>query len=210
VTAAAEQLERSLGRRPTLAERGVSPSGRPKGSGADWDNAVEQFPTTKADTNEWVDFFDRRPEVLLAILGDIYRESKALEAREAGRAPTGRRPKHINGNLAELEAMITPSYSMEPFGVACRELIGDRSLRAFAARVPMNHHTLTRMMRGELKVDRFRLEAIAKAGRVTPAYFMEWRLAYVQEAVEQVFMAKPNLSIRAIRQLQRARAEGSR
>lgn len=206
----AEKLELELGRRPTLAERGIEPAEK-TGQGADFDNARSQFPSVKAGEDEWVELFHQRPEVMLAILGDIYRETKAQEIRESqGKVPTGRRPRSINGNMAELEAMVTPRYSMEPFGEAVRELIGERTLRAFALKVPMSHTTLMRMMRGEMRLERHRLEAIAAAGKVGPSFFMEWRLAYIQEAVEAVFVAKPNLSIRATRQLQEARRRGGR
>lgn len=192
------------GVRPSLKDRGVEPSDR-EVQGADWDNARRQFPSVKMGTEEWAGFFDQRPDVMLAILGDIYRETKAQEARDGGRATIGRRPRHINGNMQELHDMITPRYSVEPFAVAVKELIGDRSLRAFAAKVPMNHHTLTRLMRGELPLEKWRLEAIAKAGKVAPSFFAEWRVMYVAEALEAAFLARPNLSIKATRTIQEAR-----
>lgn len=189
-----ERLEQQLGRRPTLAERGVMPAAR-TGQGADFDNARSQFPSVKHGVDEWVRYFDDRPEVMLQILGDIYRETKAEEAREAGNAPTGRRPKSINGNLDELHRMVTPQYSVDPFEVAVKELIGRRSLRAFAAKVPMNHHTLTRMMRGEMKLEMWRLEQIAEAAKVQPGYFREYREMQLLEVIGRYFALRPNVSI---------------
>lgn len=189
-----ERLELALGRRPTLSERGIAPAPT-RGQGADWDNARSQFPSIKNDTDAWVKFFDDRPEVMLQILGDIYRETKAQEARESGNAPTGRRPKSINGNLDDLYKMVTPQYSVESFEVAVKELIGTRSLRAFAAKVPMNHHTLTRMMRGDVKLEMWRLEQIAEAGKVNPAYFREYRELQLLEVIGRYFSLRPNVSI---------------
>lgn len=203
-----ERLEQVLGRRPDLGERGIAPSER-KGQGADWDNATAQFPSVKQDDNAWVAFFDRRPDVMLAILGDIYRETKAEELREAGRAPTGRRPKAINGNLDELYRMITPQYSVEPFGVAVKELIGQRSLRAFAAKVPMNHHTLTRLMRGDLKLEAWRMEQIAAAAKVNPHFFREYREAQLLDAIGKYLSARPNVSIQLTKRI-RADIQGGR
>lgn len=181
----------------------ASPTAGTKGTPADLDNARNQFPARTSA--EWVALFDRAPHVWADLLGDMFRELKALEQREAGHAKIGRRPRVVAGTLAELEAITTPQLSMDPFPVAVRELIGGRSLRAFAARVPMNHHTLTRMMRGELAVPQWRLEAIAKAGRVSPAFFREWREAEVLAAFGAVLAARPNVSIHAHRKLQAAR-----
>lgn len=201
---ALELLEKQTGRRPSLEERGIAPA--PRGSsGAQWDNARSQFPSVKQTTDDWVAFFDRRPDVVLQILGDIYREVKAQELRESGNAPTGRRPKAINGSLAELHEMITPRYSERPFAEAVEELRGTRSLRAFAAKVPMNHHTLTRMMRGELKLEMWRLEAIAAAAKVQPAFFLEWRVMYVQECVEIALFRSPHLATKVTKALQSAK-----
>lgn len=204
-----ELREQQTGQRPTLEERGISASVRPE-TGADWDNATRQFPSVKAGEDEWVSFFDARPDVMWQILGDIYRETKAQELKEAGKAPTGRRPKSINGNLDELAKMITPQYSVEPFAVAVEELKGARSLRAFAARVPMNHHTLTRMMRGELKLETWRLEAIAAAAKVRPEFFREYREAKMLEAVSHYLASRPNASIAITKRIRREISEGRR
>lgn len=202
---AIELATHQTGRRPSLQERGVMPAA--KGRGADWENATSQFPSVKLGVEDWVQFFTRRPDVITAILGDIFREVKAQEQRENGSAPTGRRPKAVNGSLAELESMITPRYADVPFAESLPELIGDRSLRAFAARVPMNHHTLTRMMRGELKLEMWRLELIAAAGRVQPSYFLEWRVAYVQECIEIAMFKAPHLATRVTKAIQSAKGQ---
>ena len=172
-----------------------------KGSAADWDNAKRWFPERSVE--DWVGLFDRAPHILHSILGDIYRESKAETEREEGRARIGRRPKAIDGNLEELYSMITPRYSMEPFAEAVRALIGNRSLRAFAARIPTHHNTLNRLIKGVTPLDRTKLEAIARAGRVHPAYFREWREQFILDAVAAVLHAKPNLSIRVHKEMQR-------
>lgn len=204
-----ERLEMELGHRPTLEERGIR-SAPKKGQGADFDNARSQFPSVKHGVDEWIKFFDDRPEVMLQILGDIYRETKAEEARESGKAPTGRRPKSINGNLDELYRMVTPQYSVEPFAVAVKELIGTRSLRAFAAKVPMNHHTLTRMMRGDVKLEMWRLEQIADAGKVNAAYFREYREMQLLEVIGRYFALRPNVSIALTKRIKADIARGRR
>lgn len=206
---AREVMEEALGRRPTLAEAGIRAAEK-TGKGSDFENARSQFPSVKNGVDEWVAFFDDRPEVMLGILGDIYRETKAEELRESGKAPTGRRPKSINGNLDELHRMVTPQYSVEPFEVAVKELIGARSLRAFAAKVPMNHHTLTRMMRGDIKLEMWRLEQIAEAGKVQPGYFREYREMQLLDVIGKYFRRRPNASITLTKRIRADIAGGRR
>lgn len=206
---AREVMEEGLGRRPTLAEAGMLPAdGNVKG--ADYENARSQFQSVKHGVEEWVSFFDKRPEVMLQILGDIYRESKAQEQRESGSAPTGRRPKSINGNLDDLHRMITPQYSVDTFDVAVKELIGKRSLRAFALKVPMNHHTLTRMMRGDVKLEMWRLEQIALAGKVQPAFFREYREMQLLEVIGRYLSLRPNVSITLTKRIRADIQDGRR
>lgn len=206
---ARELMEEGLGRRPTLSEVGILPAAKTS-KGADFDNARSQVHSVKHGIEEWVAFFDSRPEVMLQILGDIYRETKAEELRESGKALTGRRPRAINGNLHDLHKMITPQYSVEPFGVAVKELIGQRSLRAFAAKVPMNHHTLTRMMRGDMQLEMWRLEQIAEAGKVQAGYFREYREMQLLEVISRYFQQRPNVSITLTKRIRADIAVGRR
>lgn len=195
----ADEFERTERRRPTLKERGVRPSTRTKGN-ADLANAG-QFDSLKAGVEDWVERFDQRPDIMHAILGDIYR---TVRYKDEGRVD-GRRAAVKDGSLDELNAMIAPRYSQEPFPVAVRELIGDRSLRQFAAKVPIDHRELSRFVRGEVSPSRFWLERIAKAGKVTPAFFVEWRTLYVTEVITAVFVERPNLSIGVVRKMHSVR-----
>lgn len=171
-----------------------SPTLHVRGSQADFGNAKKHFP--ECSKQDWVTLFDQQPEILHAILGDIFRETRAEQDREAGKARIGRRPKAIDGSMDELYSMITPQYAQVPFAEAVRPLIDKSpSLRAFAAKVPMHHHTLTRMMRGDVALERWRLECIAKAGKVQPAYFMEYREMMILEAFSAYIRARPNVSI---------------
>lgn len=190
-----DEFERTNRRRPTLEERGVTVSQRRKGK-ADLANA-DQFDSLKAGIEDWVERFDQRPDIMHAILGDIYR---TVRYKDEGKVD-GRRAAVRDGSLDELAGMITPRYSQEPFVVAVRELIGDRSLRQFAAKVPIDHRELSRFVRGEVCPSRFWLERIAKAGKVTPAFFMEWRTLFVTETITAVFVERPNLSIGVVRKM---------
>lgn len=173
-----------------------------KGSAADLANAKQQFRFRSED--EWVDLFDRAPHIVTQILGDIYRETVAERERDAGKARIGRRPKSVDGSLDDLWREITPRYSMEPFAESVKELIGrSPSLRAFAKRAGIHHHTITRMIRGEVALDRFRLEQIAKAGKVHPVFFAEYRDMMIAEALVALLRRRPNVGVRIIKQMAR-------
>lgn len=168
---------------------------------ADWDRAKEQYPsTTKLTESDWVAYFDQQPDVMHAILGDIFVITKAHEATVK---KSGRRPKHTNGSLDELWDMLTPTYSTAPFGQAVQDLIGAQSIRGFSAKIPMHYWSLIRLMRGERKIvnpndiesSMQTLEMIAKAGKVSAFYFVEYRTLYIFKMFEEVFAAKPNFTI---------------
>jgi hypothetical protein len=162
--------------------------------------------TVNATEKDWVDLFDERPDVMHSILGDIYAITKANQA--VTRKP-GRRPRHVNGNLDELYAMITPTYATVPFGEAVAELIGTQSIRQFSAKIPMHYWSLIRLMRGErqivnpydIEASMKTLEMIAKAGKVQPSYFVEYRTLYIMAVFRDVFAAKPNVSIGLMKRL---------
>jgi transcriptional regulator with XRE-family HTH domain len=92
-------------------------------------------------------------------------------------------------------------YSMDPFPLAMEKLLAGRSQRAFAKKVPMHQMTLSRLMRGQYEPDLEMLERIAKAAKVTPAYFLEWRAEYISRVLSNVFRQRPNLSVAALQLL---------
>lgn len=175
---------------------------------ADWERAKEMYPSTVTNTeDDWVDLFSQRPDIMHAILGDIYVITKA---NEAAVRKSGRRPRYINGNMDELYDMITPKFATEPFGVAIKDLIGDQSIRKFAAKIPMHYWSLIRLMRGERQIvnpndidsSMTTLEMIARAGRVSPNYFIEYRTLYIMRVFRDVFAARPNLTIGVMKKMQ--------
>lgn len=197
----ADAHEATTGARPTLTERGVAPSQRRGRGVADWEN-TRQFDSLKHADDEWVQFFDQRPDVLHAILGDIYVTVTYDERkRETGKRLDGRRVMPKDANLDALNEMITPRYSMDGFGLSVRELIGERSLRQFAGRVPMDHRELSRMMRGETRPSMYWMEQIATSCRITPHFFLEYRVAFITQKLGEVFAVRPNLSIGVVKKL---------
>lgn len=186
-------------RRQALAEHIERDASADTPGEANFDRAKSMF--AQPDDNQLVEFFDRRPDVMHALLGDIYIVNHYDEKKQRGEGRDGRRTMPRDANLDELWEITTPRYSMQPFGLAVKELIGERSLRQFASKVPMDHRELSRMMRGQSQVTVFYMERIAVTAKVSPAFFLEYRVMFVTEIMESVFRSKPNLSIGVYRKL---------
>lgn len=172
---------------------------------ADYASAKKRFPNIEAATSDnWVEFFDSPHGfgVLGKLMGDAYGTVKDEEERQAGTRRTGNRRAPRRASLDEVMATIFPDrYSMDPFPLAMEKLLAGRSQRAFAKKVPMHQMTLSRLMRGHYEPDLEMLERIAKAAKVTPAYFLEWRAEYISRVLANVFRQRPNLSVAALQLL---------
>jgi transcriptional regulator with XRE-family HTH domain len=105
--------------------------------------------------------------------------------------------------MHDVERILSPRYSMEPFPVALEQLMRERGIsqRAFASKVPVHHHTLRRYLEGEIHPDKAGLAALARAGRAQPHYFREWRLLELQDLMAVHFEKHPNDSITFIKRI---------
>ncbi len=168
------------------------PSTRPRGRGADFDNARQYF--ADPGINGWLEKMRTDPSVFTHLLSDLVRETRAEKERLAGQAKIGRRPRVIDGSLSELWDMITPRYATVPFPEALRAL-GDISPAEFAHKTTLSPDTYRKMMRGEA-LDMWRIEVVARGLGVSPAYFREWRTDYVLTVVSELLDQQPNLTIR--------------
>lgn len=175
---------------------------------ADLGNAKRLYPSVFMDEADWVRVITNNPDIMWKIVGDIYNAVKDEENREAGIRRVGRRPSREATSLDDVWATVFPTqFTMDPFPVALTKLIGDRSMRAFAAKVPVHHSTLVRLRNGVLEPDIQMLEAVAVAGKVSPHYFIEWRAMFVGQLITRVLLQQPNMGITALRQVRTGRRE---
>jgi hypothetical protein len=170
---------------------------------ADFEKAKREFPSTAMGEPEWLAFFDT-PEgrhAMGRIMGDIYDFVKAEEEKESGVRRMGRRPSR-NGSLQDVYDTIFPApYSMDPFPQALEKLLAGRSHRQFAPKIPVHQTTLGRLMKGSLEPDLVMLERIAAAAKVSPSYFVEYRAHFVGQLLTRVFIERPNLGVKAFREV---------
>jgi len=138
-------------------------------------------------------------------LGDIYVVTKYDDRkRETGQRLDGRRTMPRNANLADLWKMITPQFSVDPFPVAFKELQGDRSIRAMGIKTGISDRRLSELLRGDyshMQLDLYVLDKIAVGCRINPAFFLEWRVLYVQQVLGEIMTERPNLSIGVMKRL---------
>lgn len=163
-------------------------------------------PAGEYTSEDWHRHYEEHPDVLLQVLGDVFRVYKSEERKRNGTANPqgGRRKSQIDGSLEELWQIISPRYADRPFREAAKDLIGTRSIRAFATKAGMTHVDLARKLRDDrYPPTRFDMERIANAGGVHPAYFVEWRTSVLQDLIARVFTASPHLSITLLKALTR-------
>ena len=169
---------------------------------ANWANASARYPSTQMNQTDWIAVFDANPDVMWQILADTYNVIQAEQARSRGEATSGRRPRRRAGSLEQLlDAVFPQRYTNERFPVALAALIGSRSQRQFAAKIPCNQSTLSRLLNGGMEPDLVMLERVADAANVPAHYFVEWRAHYLGQLVTHVFLKRPNMSITALRKL---------
>lgn len=160
----------------------------------DLERAKEAFPSCQApDVEAWSNYLLNAPEGVWHQL--VAEMVKAAVATESDERRIGRRPRP-NATLADVVRITEGNYSEEPFREALVTLLAGRSIRGFAARVPMNPAYLGRLVTGERPPPSpSTMAAIARAARVPASYFLEYRIAAVQEIIGSAMTSRPALSI---------------
>ena len=130
------------------------------------------FPSV--DRLDWAEVFRQDPALMGRIINDILK----LDAAEPGKP--GKRPGLEQGDAeARLGTLFDTNYSELPFHQALKYVVGERSIRHVASKTGLNRNTVHRLLSGDQVPDEYEIEAIAKAFKIEPAYFAEYRLAYI-------------------------------
>lgn len=166
-----------------------------------WRDVVENHDLMESSRSSafWEDYLEQHPDVLHRALADLYQATAGT--REAP------------DTLEDLWAVITPTFSHEEFGGTVRELL-DRhgeTLRGLAMRTGYAHQEISRWASGKRPVisvhdvegSMRRLEVIAKALRVHPSHFSEWRRLWAMSLIDGAFSTNPNLSVAFFRKFSR-------
>lgn len=153
----------------------------------------------------FIDRFTSDPDLMWLLVGDIVRYVSADEIPRGDRTSSRRQVQDQDRNLQAVWRIIGPRYSMDPFPVAIRELIGKRSLRAFAMRAGFGSpETLRRYMSGKRPLTMESMESMAKAAKVEPHFFVEYRSMWLARELMRAMLARPTESLKAVKQVQAA------
>lgn len=166
----------------------------PRTRAGDWDHAKRHFRTRNA--KDWVNIFTLFPEVGEAILRDIAHKGHWERQRRDGKASKpGRRPSTIGGTLEDLYRITAPEYSVEAFPQAF-SFLGLGSVNKVARGAGIAKSVLYRAVNGEEKPSMHLMEQVADYAGMSPAYFKEWRIAYVLTAMDEIMQARPEICLR--------------
>lgn len=152
------------------------------------------FPTA----DEWYERFTSAPGAMYDLLRLMLSEVEYVQRREVGEQ-VRRSGVPSGGSMEDIYRVLYPQFSVKPFGEALKDVQGGRSLRWISRKAGMNQGLLTRLMRGERRINEYQMECIAEALRISPAYFREYREYRVVEALRDLL--DPTASITAYKRL---------
>lgn len=183
----------------------ITPFGRENLAPAHAFASVAMINDSESFEQMWVDRFTQDEDLMWLIVGDIVRYVSADEIPRGTRVSSRRQVQDKDRNLTAVWRVLHGHYSNDPFPISVKELIGKRSLRDFAARSGFGSvQTLIRYQRGERPLTMMCMEGMAKAGRVEPHYFVEYRALWLGRELQRAMLARPNESLKAIKMIRDA------
>lgn len=139
----------------------------------------------------WDKVLAEDPDIMHALIGDVLKivQSDGAEGR------VGRRPSADAMSFDEMWATLFPErFSTEAFPDALLALMAGRSQGQFAMRVPCTQAAISQLLSGKREPTPHMMEALARAGGVTAAYFVEWRAWWLGERVTAAMVSNPRLT----------------
>ncbi len=146
----------------------------------------------------WQRSLEANPDVLMRIIRDM---AKIIQSGDRT-GVTGRRPSPKAVSFDELWSMLFPErFSNEPFHVTLVTVMNGRSQNYFAKQMHVGQSHLHYLLRGSRKPSIEVMEAAAKAGRTSPAVFVEWRAMKLGQLVTEVLLQRPDVSTQIVKAL---------
>jgi hypothetical protein len=174
---------------------------RRRPASADWERAKSLYPATGDDEAAWARVLSEQPDVMFSVIAYIVKVVKATD----GPRKTGRRPGVHGLSFDEVWDVLYPQrYTLEPLTDALPKLMAGKSQRQVAPLVPCNQATLSRILSGQVQPDIVLLRNLARALKVPPTYFAEYRALRMAQLVQDVLLAQPNVSVSIFKRLQNA------
>lgn len=148
--------------------------------------------------DEWKRVMSDEPDIMISLVQDVL---KILQSQDETERVGRRRSAEVMG-YDELWAELFPSrYSTDPLPVALRALIAPLTQGQFSRKVPCNQSTLSWLTTGQRNATPEMMESLARAGGVTPAYFVEWRAWRLSALLTDAFVADPTATMKMAKSL---------
>jgi hypothetical protein len=152
----------------------------------DWDKTIAKLfeKVPEAQDVDWDGLFRDDPMILGDIINDIIK---------VGVSKKGRPGKRSASNAADIEndlrRLTQKDYTSLPARQALINLMGtDKSMRFVAHASGLDKMTVHRLLSGKREFTLEDFEALAKAFRKSPSYFMEYRVAYICMALSAMLV----------------------
>jgi hypothetical protein len=149
--------------------------------------------TREPDIRAWEDLFNQVPASFAAVLQAIFLN---IDTEERDPRAKGKMTSPHPRTMQDVHDVLWPRFTTEPFTVAIHAFLKP-SLRGFAGRAGFNVASLHRMVHGVEPLSCGKLEQVAAAAKVSPAYFLEYRQMKIAQAVTKAFNDRPTASITA-------------
>lgn len=163
------------------------------GGKLDWDETIsrlyEEIPEAK--TVNWEGLFRSDPKILGDMINDVIKVSVSKKGR-----PGKRSANSEEDVAADLRKLTNSDYADDPFVVAIRYAMGDRSLRQTAAMSGIDKMRLHRLVNGlGIPATGEEMEKLGLALKKDPSYFLEYRAAFVCHALYRMLMDNPDSAV---------------
>lgn len=156
-----------------------------------WDQRAElihkQFPSVaKLD---WYKVFREDPSLLGRLINDILK----IDAAQPGKP--GKRPAVVSGDgHNRLRQIMGEDFTSMPFTDAFKMLVGDRSIRAVAAKTGLDRNVIHRLLNGGSPTA-YQMEHIARGFKKEPGFFAEYRLSYIFAILSHKLESVPDSTV---------------
>ncbi len=136
----------------------------------------------EAHSVDWNVIFHSDPKILGSLVNDIIKVSVSEKGRPGKRSASSEAEV-----AADLRKLTDLDYSDHPFPQALRFAMGDRSLRQTATLSGVDKMTVHRLLNNKgAPATPEQMEKLARALKKDPSYFVEYRAAFICNALYQM------------------------
>lgn len=134
------------------------------------------------------------------IMGEFIRDILRLDQAEPGKS--GPRPApEVKKGIRTIRQMAGDDFSISPFPEAFRILARGYSIRHLARKVSLSRMQVHRLLHAEVTPTPYEMRVIAEAFSKSPAYFLEFRSAYIMACLGAKLDSLPEASIGLYRKI---------